>query len=368
MTLKKDLRHAWIIMLKEFKLIFRKKELFISLFLFPIVMIVFFSYGMGGDIVNAPILIVNNDLGTDSLSIIENLAAYTSNYDGAPMFSLTHTKDMSQSVAQSKIDDGLYKAVLIIPHEYSLNLGVNKTVNIILLTDTSDTTTSNIIVNFMRQFFSKSGLVSLIIPNIYGNLAYKDYLTPAIIAFVVFLGAVFTTGSAIAGERQDGTLVRILMTPISRRAIILGKTIYQVILQLIRAAIIIFLAFAILGIKMNGSWFLVALLLIIFTLCGVGVGMLLSTKANDMDSFFQLILLISMPSLFVTGVFFPLDSLPNWMKYIAYLMPLTYANNAMRNIMVKGQGLNFIFTDLVVLLIFSIIAFILGVYFFRSDS
>ena len=60
------------------------------------------------------------------------------------------------------------------------------------------------------------------------------------------------------------------------------------ILQLIRAAIIIFLAFAILGIKMNGSWFLVALLLIIFTLCGVGVGMLLSTKANDMDSFFHI--------------------------------------------------------------------------------
>ena len=170
---------------------------------------------------------------------------------------------MSQSEAESKIDAGLYKAVLLIPHDYSDRVAKNESTTLTLLTDSSDTTTSGIIINFMKQFLAKAGPVSLNIPKIYGDLEYLDFLTPAVIALTIFFGSVATTGSAIAGEKQDGTIVRILMTPISKRSVILGKTLYQLILQLARAVILIFAAFAIMGFKMNGSWLLVALVLVI---------------------------------------------------------------------------------------------------------
>ncbi|MDD2614535.1 MAG: ABC transporter permease [Methanosarcina sp.] len=368
MTIRTELKHSWIIMIKEFRQLFRKKALLVPLFLFPIIMIVFFGYGMGGTVKNAPILIVNDDTGTASGPLVQEIGSYTPKYGGNPMFSITYTKDMSQSEAESKIDAGLYKAVLLIPHDYSDRVAKNESTTLTLLTDSSDTTTSGIIINFMKQFLAKAGPVSLNIPKIYGDLEYLDFLTPAVIALTIFFGSVATTGSAIAGEKQDGTIVRILMTPVSKRSVILGKTLYQLILQLARAVILIFAAFAIMGFKMNGSWLLVALVLVIFTLGGVGLGIVMSAIADDMESFFQLNMLFTLPSMFVTGVFFPLSSIPDWMRYIAYLLPLTYANNAMRAIMIKGQGLNAISTDLIILSLFALITFTAGVRLFRREA
>jgi ABC-2 type transport system permease protein len=368
MTIKTELMDSLIVAKKEFKILFRKKALIIPLVLFPIIMIVFFGYGMGGAVKEAPILIVNDDTGRASNSLVQEIGSYTEKYNGDPMFSVTYTKDMSQSEAESKINNGMYKGVLIIPSEYSDNIAKNESTTLTLLTDSADTTTSGIIVNFMRQLLAKTGSVSLNIPNIYGNLEYLDFLIPGVIALTVFMGSVATTGSAIAGEKEDGTLVRMLMTPISKRSVILGKTIYQLILQLGRAVILIFAAYLLLGFNMNGSWLLISLVLVIFTLGGVGMGIVMSSRVEDMESFFQLNMLVTMPSMFVTGVFFPLSSVPDWMRYIAYCLPLTYAIDAMRIIMIKGQGLNAISTDLIILTLFAIVTFAAGVRLFRREA
>ena len=368
MTIKTEFMDSLVVAKKEFVVLSRKKALLIPLVLFPIIMIVFFGFGMGGTVKNAPILIVDSDTGRASSSLVHEIGSYTSKYNGNPMFSVTYTKDLSQSEAESKINAGMYKGALIIPPDYSDSIAKNQKTTLILLTDSSDTTTSSIIVNFMSQLVAQKGSIVLNIPNIYGTLQYLDFLTPGVIALTVFMGAVATTGSAIAGEKEDGTLVRMLMTPISKRSVILGKTIYQLILQLGRAVILILAAYLLLGFNMNGSWLLLSLVLVIFTLGGVGMGIIMSARVDDYESFMQLNMLVTMPSMFVTGVFFPLSSAPNWMRYIAYCLPLTYAIDAMRTIMVKGQGLNAMSTDLIILVLFAIITFTLGVRLFRREA
>jgi ABC-2 type transport system permease protein len=94
----------------------------------------------------------------------------------------------------------------------------------------------------------------------------------------------------------------------------------------------------------------------------------MSATVNDVDSFMQMNLLVTLPSMFVTGVFYPLSSLPDWMQVIAYLMPLTYANDAMRSIMIKGQGLSYIAGDVIILSLFAIVTFSAGVYLFRREA
>ena len=354
-------------MIKEFKQILRKKTFMVPMFLFPIVMIIFFGYGMGGTIKNANILIINDDTGTASSSLVQGIGSFIPGYGDVKMFSTTYTKDMGQSEAEEKINAGLYKAVLMIPRDYSERIEKNESITLTLLTDSSDTTSSGIIINFMRQMLEKPGNVSLNIPNIYGKLQYIDFLTPAVIALTVFFGTIQTMGYAIAGERQDGTLVRIMMTPVSRGAIILGKTLHQLVLQLARAVVLIVGAILILGVTMNGSWFLVAVVLIIFTFGAVGLGMAISAVSEDMISFQAISMLVAFPSMFATGVFYPLSSAPEWMRWIAYAVPLTYANDAMRTIMIKGQGISFIANDLAILLFFAISYFALGVYLFRRE-
>ena len=102
-------------MIKEFKQIFRKKALIIPLFAFPLIMIIFFGYGMGGTVKNVDILVVNDDTGTASSSLVQEIGSFIPKYGDVKMFSITYTKDMGQSEAERKIDAGQYKAVLIIP-------------------------------------------------------------------------------------------------------------------------------------------------------------------------------------------------------------------------------------------------------------
>lgn len=374
MTIKTELINSLAVAEKEFKILSRRKGVVIPLLLFPLVMMIFFGYGMGGTLRDAPFLIVNSDTGQASSSLIQEIGSYTSKYDGYPMFSVTYTKDMSQSEAESKINSGVYKGALIIPPGFSDNIAKNQSTTLTLLTDSSDTTASESIINTIKQLLTTTGLltitglVSLNTPNIYGNLEYLDFLTPGIIALTIFFGSVMTTGSAIAEEKESGTLIRMLMTPISKRSVILGKTIYQLILELAKAVILILVAYFLVGFRINGSWLLVALVLIVFTLGGVGVGIILSAKAESMESFDQLAMLVTMPSMFLTGVFFPLSSAPVWMQYLARCVPLTYAIDAMRTVMVKGQNLNAISTDLIILTLFAIVTFTLGVHLFRREA
>ncbi|PAV13310.1 hypothetical protein ASJ81_18175 [Methanosarcina spelaei] len=374
MTIKTELIDSLAVAEKEFKILSRRKGVIIPLLLFPLVMMIFFGYGMGGTLKDAPFLIVNSDTGQASSSLIQEVGSYTPKYDSYPMFSVTYSKDMSQSEAESKINAGVYKGALIIPPDFSDNIAKNQSTTLTLLTDSSDITASENIINTIKQLLTTTGLlkitglVSLNVPNIYGNLEYLDFLTPGIIALTIFFGSVMTTGAAIAEEKESGTLVRMLMTPISKRSVILGKTFYQLILELAKAVILILVAYFLVGFRINGSWLLVALVLVLFTLGGVGVGIILSAKAESMESFDQLAMLVTMPSMFLTGVFFPLSSAPVWMQCLARCVPLTYAIDAMRTIMVKGQNLNAISTDLIILTLFAIVTFTLGVHLFRREA
>ncbi len=374
MTIKTELMDSLAVAEKEFKILSRRKGVIIPLLLFPLVMMVFFGYGMGGTLRDSPFLIVNSDTGKASSSLVQEIGSYTTKYDSYPMFSVTYTKDMSQSEAESKINAGIYKGALIIPPDFSDNIAKNQSTTLTLLTDSSDTTASVTIINTIKQLLTTTGLlkitglVSLNIPNIYGSLEYLDFLTPGIIALTIFFGSVMTTGAAIAEEKESGTLVRMMMTPISKRSVILGKTIYQLVLELAKAVILILVAYFLVGFRINGSWLLVALVLILFTLGGVGMGIILSAKAESMESFDQLAMLVTMPSMFLTGVFFPLSSAPVWMQYLARCVPLTYAIDAMRTIMVKGQDLNAISYDLMILALFALITFTLGVRLFRREA
>ena len=118
----------------------------------------------------------------------------------------------------------------------------------------------------MRQLLAKTELVSLKIPNIYGNLQYYDFLIPGLLAFFAFIGSIENVGSEFEGEKEENNLVRKSMIPLSKRPVILGKTIYQLILQLVRAITLILAADLLLGFNMNGSWPLIGLLLVVIIL------------------------------------------------------------------------------------------------------
>ncbi len=183
---------------------------------------------------------------------------------------------------------------------------------------------------------------------------------------MVVLTAVLTgLAATVSREKEQGTLDGILIAPVSRLAIILGKALAQSVRGLIQGAMVMLLAIFLFGVTIQGSLFLVALLLFLGIFSFVGLGILVSAIATEQETATQLLFMFQFPMLFLSGAFFPLQQMPKIMQQIAHFLPLTYAVEALRKIMVLGAGFGAVESEIIYLLIFGAVALIVAVPLFK---
>ncbi len=175
-------------------------------------------------------------------------------------------------------------------------------------------------------------------------------------------------GESIAGERERGELARLFMTPTSIMTVVGGKILSKLIQETGRAVLLIAIAIGLFGVVIAGSMLLTLLLLVLVALCFVGLGMMLSARVSTQADYQQLVQPITLPMMFMSGVFFPVETMPWIFQKIAYLIPLrTYVIDALRAVMLKGAGIGAIWMDIVVLIGFTVLFFGLGVAGFNRD-
>ena len=379
---------------KDLLVLWRHKPRLFSLFLFPIIMITLFGYGMGGTINNIPIVVVDQSQGpiTDA-----TLTAIKDN-------SLYDVKEITSdpNAALAMVQNGQAKAAIILPTNYD-NLNDTSPKSVIVDVDSSDqmassavipatqgifnginqqlavqklqTTSSNITTTTVNSTSANSGnayqnilnTVDTEVNKLYGNISYLDFLVPAIIGMTVLFGCVFGMGEIVAGERERGELARLFMTPTSVATVIGGKIISKLVQETGRGIILIVAAILLFGIIINGSMMLTVLLIILGALCFIGFGIMISARVSSQEDFMQSVMPITMPMMFVSGVFFPIETMPWIFQKIAYILPLTYVNDALRAVMLKGAGVGDIWLDIVVLIGFTAVFFYLGVTQFNRD-
>ena len=202
---------------------------------------------------------------------------------------------------------------------------------------------------------------------IYGDIKYIDFLVPAILAMTVMMGAMMSMGESLAGERERGELARLFMTPTSVATVVGGKIISRLVIQTSTALVLIGAAIVLFNITIAGSMLLTILLLILTALCFVGFGIMVSARVSTQEDYVQMVMPFSMPMMFISGVFYPLETMPWIFQKIAYLAPLTYANNALRAVMLQGAGIGDIWVEVAVLMGFTLLFFAMGVTRFNRD-
>lgn len=375
--LKKDLLVLW-----------RHKPRLLSIILFPILMIALFGYGMGGTIDNLPVVVVSQDDGpiTDqTLSAIKGLELYD-------------VKDIitDPDVGKQMVRDGQVKAAIILPTDYE-DMSGTQAKAVTIYVDSSDQMATQVLVPSTEALFTRistemglakiqaaaqmtqnptfmgvsyqsiTSAINFQIVKQFGDIKYIDYLVPAIIAMTVMMGAMMSMGESLAGERERGELARLFMTPTSVATVVGGKIVSRLVIQTSTALILIGAAIALFGITINGSMILTMLLLILTALCFVGFGIMISARVSTQEDYVQMVMPFSMPMMFISGVFYPLETMPWIFQQIAKIAPLTYANDALRGVMLKGSGIGDIWVDVAVLLGFTALFFIMGVVRFNRD-
>ena len=182
-----------------------------------------------------------------------------------------------------------------------------------------------------------------------------DFLIPSIIALVIFQGAVMGMGRAVAGEKKDGSLTRVFLTPTSNVTIILGTLLFYVIFEIFRSSFLIILAMSLFSIKIEGSLIAVFFIVVIYAGVSTAIGMLLSSSVKSEGQYMAMSMLVSMPTIFLGGAFFPIQAMPKFLQGVAAFLPVTYAGSALRGIMIKGFSLITISYEIFILLVFLIL-------------
>ena len=202
-----------------------------------------------------------------------------------------------------------------------------------------------------------------------GSLAhtnYIDFLTPGILAYAV-LTAGLSAGIRLVGDRERGTLRRVRATPIPVWAFLASSVLSQLVLVVVQVVVLLGVGHLMYGVGIGPSPGPVVLMLLIGSLCFLAGGFLIAGIARRDQAAIVLTNLVSLPQLFVAGVFYPLSSAPPWLREVSVVMPLTYFANGLRGLMAAGQRLSDVAPDLLVILGVGIVLLAIAARIFRFE-
>lgn len=349
-------------------LIFIKQPVFgvVRSLVFPLFWIIFFAYGFGGTLHSVSIAIVNDANGIYSQQVVNNIATgNTFNIHFLPY-----------DKALNDFQAGKVYAVIYIPSGFDTDFKNNNAKMYMTLDATNPTLYSTIKSNVELSVQKVSGEINLVQnPPInldeevlYGkDIRYLDFLAPGIIVQTIVFSAMFSGGVSLLMDKEFGTLKLLLLAPISRTSIIVGKTLGGVIQALISGFVTLFIII-ILGARIQFSvllLFAVPFIMILVAFAFIGMTTLMATRLKTFEQFILVTQLIIQPLWFVSGAIYPINSMPGWMQAIATVNPLTYAVDAIRSVMIRGDLIMPIIPDVTVLLIFSTIIVLIGIRSFK---
>ena len=382
-------RIAW----KDLLELFRNRLGLVMLVLMPLFMMVMvgFIYPSNNTLSNVPVALANQDAAYHNSTVgsqvfLFGLQAINSRAGMLTITNATGTDEIKDLVQKGDVEGGI-----VIPSNFTENILSGEQGTIIIMTDQSNPQVSVTIQAALTAVFQKMGTAlarntvqglnstvnennSLAIVQPYniqtqgvvsGHFSYFDFIAPGIVAMTVMMSVMTGLPAAISHERELGTLDGMMVAPINRLSIILGKTLAQTARGLLQGTIILTLATILFGVTIHGSMLLVIGLLLLGVFSFVGLGVVLTSFAKDQETAMMLMMTLMFPMMFLSGVFFPIQQMPWYMQDISKVLPLTYASQALRKVMVLGAGIPAISTELIILIVFGVVMIAIALPVFR---
>jgi ABC-2 type transport system permease protein len=253
-----------------------------------------------------------------------------------------------------------------------MNLISGQAVYVIWLRDTKRfiRARSRLVGNIVQPFFFLAilgfGFSSAVFPGIPSSLRFIDFLTPGIVAMTVLFSSIFA-GVSVLWDKQFGFLQEVLVAPVSRLSIVLGRILGGATTALIQGFIILGIASA-LGVRLTFTGLLLGVLfMVLIAFAAVGFGLIVASQMEDFHGFQLIMNLLIFPLFFTSSAVFPIEGLPGWLKTIAYLNPLTYGVDSLRRSLIGFSSIP-IQLDFAVLIGICAFMTILGSYLFGKSE
>ena len=339
---------------KEFYHIFRDRRSLFILFGMPIAQIMLFGFAITNEINNVDIAILDQSKDATTEEIINKISS--SKYFTIKQI-ITREADIETIFKKGKI-----KAVLNFENDFSRNLIMEQKANIQIITDATDPNTANAItsyINAILQNYQQSKNEDIQQPyqifqqtRMVFNPELKSVFmfVPGVMTIILMLVSAMMTSISITREKELGTMEILLVSPLKPFQVIIGKVVPYIFLSIINAAVIVLLSIFIFKMPVEGSLFLLGAESVLFIICSLALGILISTIAETQQAAMMISLMgLMLPVILLSGFIFPISSMPTPLQLISNIIPAKWFIIIIKGIMLKGVGMAYIWKETLIL-------------------
>ena len=346
-------------LIKEFIQVFRDKRTRFLLFGPPIVQMLIFGYAATYDIHHVATVVLDLDHSQESRDLV-------SRFTSSPYFDVERQLTDSHQI-RNLIDQGQATVGLEIDAGFAQKLRTGQTAPLQVIVDATNSNTALIASGYISQialgFAQDNGRdhINRIAPQLaeaipsvqleqrpwYNpELSSRWFFIPGIVGSLTLVLVITLTAFAVVREREIGTLEQIMVTPIRPAEFILGKTLPFFLIGLFDVSLIAVVGTFWFQVPFRGHILVLLLGSVLFLLCMLGTGLLISTVSSTQQQAMVTSFFFIMPAVSFSGFGFPISTMPQWMQYLSYLIPLRYFLIVLRGTYLKGVGMEILWPQM----------------------
>lgn len=364
---------------KEFIQIVRDPRTLAMTFIMPVVMMFLLGYAATNDVRNIALVVLDRDQTPASRRLIDA-------YRVADYFTIAQPVG-SEEELRDLIDRNAARAGLIIPPGYGRDLAGWDSAQVAFILDGSDPTVASTALaaaQLIGQSLSTQTSIERmemrgqtvvtqqpieVRTQVWFNpgLISSYYMVPAMIGIILQYLTIMLTATSIVRERERGTIEQLIVTPLRSWEMIVGKLVPYVLIAFLNTIEVLTIGVILFHVPINGDLSLLLALTALFLVTTLGIGLLISSIANTQQEAMLTTTFTLLPSIFLSGFFFPLAAMPVWLQVLSYAIPLRYFLIIVRGIVLKGVGLPALWPEVVALSIFAFVVMSAAVSRFRRS-
>jgi len=338
------LSRFWPMLWKEFIQMRRDRLTVVMVTGIPAIQLLLFGYAIQTDVRHQPLMVLDQSRTVESRALTAAIVN-TGSFDFAG-------EVHNRREIQLAIRTGAAKAALVIPPDYERRIKRGETAKAQMIVDAADPTSSQAAMSGAQlaaaaraqEIISERGHLRLpleLTVRPWYNPAGRSavFIVPGIVGVLLTVTMTIITSTAIVRERERGTLEQLIVTPIGKTSLMLGKLVPFVLVGYVQMTVILLLAWAIFDVPLVGSIPLLYVLASTFIAASLGVGLLVSTIARNQAQAMQMSFFFMLPNILLSGYMFPREAMPDVARWIGLALPLTYFLKVLRGILLKGSGI-----------------------------
>ena len=363
---------------KEFIQIWRDPRTLALILVVPIMQLFLLGYSAKSEVKNLSLAVFDQDRGPAARALLDA-------YRVADYFEIAFDVDSEDQISDL-IDAGEARLGLIIPPNYSTLIRGGGKADIVFVIDGSDPTAASTAIAVAQQVgwqhatqiqqqrldragMSASGEMPLEIHiQVWFNPDMEDayFMVPGIIGMILYAITSLLTATAIVRERERGTIEQLIVTPIRPWELMVGKLLPYVILALFDTVEVLVIGSWWFGVPIRSGMGTILVLSALFLITSLSIGMLVSTIANTQQEAMLTVWMTLLPSIFLSGFFFPIEAMPAVLRWISYFIPLRYFLVIIRSLMLKGSSMAALQGEITALVIFGVLLMAAAAFRFRK--